>query len=503
MRRRTFIKNAGMCTALLSIDWSFLSNEIAAATPDFEFLGNNFFKPIDTKINLKPICSSRVHKEAYNGPCRYQPLDELTTEAEREALHKKCDVFIDDLMTKTPRDANILNYDVVEYPEGDIIDPSYWKQLEPEIDDIDLFLSTYRVPGLERFKKPVAMIMEGMTNVDIAAYYRNLGLEGYAVYDWNDLDKLVTLLKVKKAMQKTKVIVLTDRLHEVPYGVYSTNQDFDYIEKKLGVETIPVSLKEFKNDFELIQKNEKLRKQMEEMASNFISDAEAVHMNTETIINDFYFYATINGLFKKYDANSFSVRCFELCASKIPWEKKFVPCSCLSLLKDQGIAAGCEGDMNALLAMMMEMYLAKKAVYMGNPLFDKENNAVKMYHDVPSLKMKGLSAPDLNYEIVNFADSGFGATVRYDFNQDIGQKVTLARFDPTGDKLLLATGEIDGCFQMRMVGCKQGVTVTLKDAMDMFYKSQDFGHHLAMVYGNYSEDIKRFGRIMNFEVVEC
>jgi len=503
MKRRQFLRNAGFCTAMLGVNWSGLGSELFAETTNFRYLGDNFIKPIDTKINLKPICSARVHKEAYNGPCRYQPLEELTPEAERNALHSKCDTFIDNLMTKTPSEAVLLNHDVVEYPEGDIIDPEYWRKLEPEVDDIDLFLSTYRVPGLERFKKPVAMVMEGMTNVDIAAYYRNLGLEGYAVYDWEDLNRLVALLKVRKAMSNTKVIVLTDRLDKVPYGVYSTTENFDHLKEKYGVETIPVSLKEFEEEFNKLQQDSKLKKQMMEMTESFIKDADAVYMKTDTIVNDFYFYATINNLFGKYNANSFSVRCFELCASKIPWNKKFVPCTCLSLMKDQGIAAGCEGDMNALLAMMLEMYLAKKAVYMGNPLFDKEKNVVRIYHDVPSLKMKGLSAPDLNYEIVNFADSGFGATVRYDFTQDIGQKVTLARFDPTGDKLLLSTGTIDGCFQMRMVGCKQGVSIELKDAMDMFYKSQDFGHHLAMVYGDYSDDIKRLGNIMNFDVVEC
>jgi len=32
--------------------------------------------------------------------------------------------------------------------------------------------------------------------------------------------------------------------------------------------------------------------------------------------------------------------------------------------------------------------------------------------------------------------------------------------------------------------------------------SMDFGHHLAMVYGDYTEDLRGLGKIVGFEVVE-
>ena len=38
--------------------------------------------------------------------------------------------------------------------------------------------------------------------------------------------------------------------------------------------------------------------------------------------------------------------------------------------------------------------------------------------------------------------------------------------------------------------------------MEYFHKASDFGHHLAMVYGDYTEEIKKLARLMNFEVIE-
>jgi hypothetical protein len=37
--------------------------------------------------------------------------------------------------------------------------------------------------------------------------------------------------------------------------------------------------------------------------------------------------------------------------------------------------------------------------------------------------------------------------------------------------------------------------------VDLYYKEMDFGHHLAVVYGDYVEDIQALGEIMGFEVV--
>jgi len=115
--------------------------------------------------------------------------------------------------------------------------------------------------------------------------------------------------------------------------------------------------------------------------------------------------------------------------------------------------------------------------------------------------MKGFDRPDLPYELVNFTQSGFGATIRYDFALDRGEPVTLGRFDRSGDKMLVKTGIIDGSYNVRKVGCSLGIYIRMEDIMDYYEKSKNFGHHLSMVYGDYTKKIKRLGEIMKFEVV--
>ena len=500
LKRRDFIKYSGGSSALLFSGLLWPTN-MFAAFPDMDFLGRRVRKPIHTKVNIKPLCAARIHKSAYEGPCRSGTLNKLSSEAEKIRSIESCNEFIVTLKNNACDDALIMEPEKIEYAEGDIIDDKTWKIIDEQIDNIDIFLIEDRVPGLEKYNKPVVMVGKGVTNVDIAAYYKMLGIPAFASYDWDEFNKAVKALKVKKAMAATKPFVLTNRLDKLPYSVYSNITDLEYLKKSFGINTEAVSFDDFFGKMDQIAEEKTITSRLSEKAIEIIEDAETVNMNEKTLIYDLQFYYTIMEYMKEKGYNAFSVRCFELCASKIPWEKGFVPCAGISMLKDLGIAASCEGDMNALLALMVLMYLSNKAAFMGNPEIDTEQNLIKIHHDVPGLKMKGLSEPGLPYSIVSFTNTGFGGTIRYDFSLDIGQPVTMCRFDPTAKKLLLKKGTIAGCFNKDKIGCSLGVSIKIDNALDFFHKSSEFGHHLAMVYGDYADEVLMLEQVMDIEVV--
>lgn len=160
-------------------------------------------------------------------------------------------------------------------------------------------------------------------------------------------------------------------------------------------------------------------------------------------------------------------------------------CLTHTLLKDEGYPSVCEGDINVLMAMTLFTYTSKKSVYMGNSyVVNKEKNTVAVRHDVPALKMKGLAGPDLPYEIRNFTFDAWGGTIGYDFTLDIEQQVTLARFEPMATRLLVAKGEIAGGGEFNQIGCSLSAHVKVEDAVELIHKEVDFGHHLAMAYGD-------------------
>jgi len=224
-------------------------------------------------------------------------------------------------------------------------------------------------------------------------------------------------------------------------------------------------------------------------------------MKKDDIIKSLLFYYATMYNMSKYNCNAFTIGCFELCCSLEPQNRRFTPCFTHAMLKDTGFPSVCEGDINALLAMMVEMYLSKKAAYMGNMQIDKEKSTLNIHHSVASLNMKGLDAQPTPYDIHSFTKSGFGTTLRHDFNKDKGEKVTVARFDPSATKILISNGEIIGGGGLKGRGCANNVTIQVRNGYEFWRESQNFGQHLALVYGDYTENIRDLGDLMGFEVI--
>jgi L-fucose isomerase-like protein len=172
-----------------------------------------------------------------------------------------------------------------------------------------------------------------------------------------------------------------------------------------------------------------------------------------------------------------------------------------SLLKNAGFPSACEKDLNALLSMAVMMYVSHKPAYMGNPDFDLGTDILTLHHSDSPTKMNGFDQPDDYYEIKSFTESGFGATLRYDYERKKGQMVTLSRFDPSGKRIILTRGEISGGTGMDGFGCSQKVSIKIPDAREMQRKMQDFGHHLVMVFDDWTGEIRDLGDMMGFEVV--
>ena len=317
------------------------------------------------------------------------------------------------------------------------------------------------------------------------------------------MNRLISLFRVRKALRHSKVLVVSEG-NPIPVGVVSSIMNLEDVKLRFGVDYRCIPSKEVFDEMDRIVQSEAGRIKAEEITNRLISNAQAVHMRREYILQSVNFYLAVKSLMGKYGCNAFVMPCFEVCVKRIPAERKVTFCLTHSLLKDEGYPSACEGDINVLLAMMILMYISKKAAYMGNSyIIDKQNNIMALHHDVPSLKMKGLEAPNLPYEIRNFTYGGWGATIRYNFALDKGEIVTMARFNPKATELLVVKGEIIGCGGFDKVGCSLAAHIKVPDIISLFQKEADFGHHLAMVYGDYTQELKDLGKLIGFKVIEA
>jgi hypothetical protein len=466
----------------------------------------------DTKLGIKFIVGGMVHETAHEGPCRTGKLEHLTYQAESQSCEKRFDQFVKGLKDrKLPREAKVL--DPVDFRvlvrEKNVefqFEEKYFRQIEEDIDNTDLivvlwgFASDIALKVAERFDKPVATIGNDWV-VDVPATLRHKGYESYIALDWDDLANLVHLLWVRKAFSQTKLLIVTDRPGQAPYGLASAIHDFDQLNALYGMQYHRLTTKQLTKEMDSIITSEGKRKEAAKMARDLMAKARAVHMTEEHVINSVYFYLAVKRLMKRHGCNAFTIECREICPLEIAAKYKFTPCMTLSLLKDQGCPAVCQTDINALIPMMALSYLGKRSVYMGNPVFDAKNNILTIFHDVPGLKMKGFDKIASPYELRNFTRGGWGVTIRYDFTVDKGQVVTIARANPGQTKILVTKGEILDGFGMDKISCSLGVRIKHEDTLSLFRHMADYGGHLIMAFGDYINQMQDLSRIAGFELV--
>ena len=470
-------------------------------------------KPIDLRIKVKPVFVFLAHHNAAEGPCRIGSAEQLDPKAERTRSQDVYAATMAKLKSLSPV-AHILDPVFIEHGDDWLVKAEQYRKLDVDVDEVDVFLVTgtslnqfFAVKLGERYGKPVAMVGGELDpfipmGCDAASHLRAEGLEAYVSLDYDEFNELLALLQVRKAMRQTRVLRVTQGQFDNVNGNFL---DLSRFKRHLGLESVDIPIKTFTAEWDRVRQDPKGRRIAEETAAALVRQAQGIHIDTDYVVNDVIFYLAAKNLMERYGCNAFTINCFEICPDgRVAAERKTTPCLTHTLFKDQGLPSACEGDICVLSAIMLLQGLAKRTAYMGNIyLVSRENNLMKILHDVPGLKLKGYDAPDVPYHLRNFTVGGWGTTVRYDFSRDKGQEVTIARVGPSADRMIVTKGTIVGCGGFATQGCSLEAIIQLPDVADYFHKAADFGNHSAMVYGDYTEQLRALGKLMGLEVVEA
>ena len=481
---------------------------------------NEMKRAIDVRVNVKPVFSNVVHTAIWEGPCRVGQPERLDPEYEMRTGREQCKIWYKQLCENISKEyANVLEPAYIEYNENFYISDEKFEVLKPDLNDVDIFLFTYRLPGIERFGKPMSMINRGPTPIDLGAYYADIGQEFYFAYDYEEYNEVLKLLQTRKAIRNTKILVLTTG-EQSPVSVVSSDPDLFGLNQKYGIRGARRSMKDV---FDVMKKIG-LEKEISEKADGLIKGAGKVGVEKKFIESDLRYYEAVKYMMEELGCNAFTTACKELCASRLPMANKCTPCLTHSLLKDGGFPTACEEDINALLAVTVFMYLSRKSVFMGNaslvkahkrPLDDLgvselasgpeegfDEDVLEVRHSVPGIKMEGLDKPDMPYFLGQFTFEGWGTKVQTDMAKGSTQTVTIGRFSRDGGSIIITKGEIVGCAYHKY-GCSPDVYCKVEGGAKRFVHAlaeHRYGHHLALVYGDYTEEIEELGKITGFNV---
>lgn len=451
-------------------------------------------KAMDTKLTVRPIIGCLTHSHFWEGPCRAGRREDMTQEAEAKAADAAFAAAQETLRQVSDK-VELLPAIDARYDEKFVVSEQVWKQIEEDIDKVDFFLCmNWRIPRLERYRKPVVILQNGNEGIDFAAYCNDIGLEAHVAMNIQDFNETAQYLWVKKAIRNTRALVLTAG-GQPTFGIQSLIRDPEILRQKYGFEVIKLPFRDI-----IPYMDEITDEEAKPIADKIINGSRETKVNTEWFLNDIKYYLAAKKMMEVYDCNAFSTACHELCTSEIPQARKFTPCMCHSLLKDEGIPSGCEEDLNALTAMCIMQYLADRPAFMGNPNYETDE-LLRLHHAVPALYMNGYGTEPLDYKLWAFTGQGFGGKLQVDFAQNRTNTVTLGRFNPAGNTICLKTGEVIRS-EYDAVYCSPYYYIKMNDVRTYMHNLAAFGHHQILIFGDYQKQIKELSKFMGFQVLE-
>ena len=183
-----------------------------------------------------------------------------------------------------------------------------------------------------------------------------------------------------------------------------------------------------------------------------------------------YIYGALKRLCVKYKLDGLTIKCFDLLD-----DYKSTACLALSLLNDEGITAGCEGDIPSLITMHFVNALTDRPSFMANPSkISHENNTILLAHCTCPINMFS------SYKINTHFESGIGLATEGEFNHT---DVSLIKISPDLKNVTAIRGEIKSDSHLKEYCRTQALVSVEPQELDMLFL-HPFGNHIIMTYGD-------------------
>ena len=245
--------------------------------------------------------------------------------------------------------------------------------------------------------------------------------------------------------------------------------DVDYLKVK---DTLGISLIDIKMD-ELVKEID----QDHHFAHPKLKNIREKGFNKKSIEGALKIYSGFKAIVNKYKFDGITVRCFDLLEIY-----KNTGCLGLSLLNDEGIMAGCEGDVPALISMTILHLLTDEPVFMANPSsIDIDKNEIILAHCTLPLNM-----PDEFYLKTHF-ESGIGVGIKGDIREG---EATIFKLSGDGKEYFVSGGEIVENLSKENL-CRTQIRLRMNEDVKYFLQNSIGNHHL-ICRGDNSKLVREF-----------
>jgi L-fucose isomerase-like protein len=329
--------------------------------------------------------------------------------------------------------------------------------------------------------KTVTMIADGRNNslaaaLEILTYLGNNGMEGRIVHGTND-EIISTLVEMQGIASLRGRIGLFGQPSD---WLIASGVDRDFLLQHYGIETVDIDLQRLIDGIKTVPQTE-----AEKVAQGMVKCAKAIKEPSDSdMLEAAKAYLAIKKICQEERLDAMTIRCFDIvkaCGT--------TSCLALALLNDEGIVAGCEGDMQTLLSMLLAKRLCGEVAFMANPSQLTEQSSMLAHCTIP----------------LTMCDE---TVVRSHFESGIG--VAIQGLLPLTDYTLFKWGgpQLDRYFVAEAQAIETPYSnhfcrtqITLNVNLKPYLLQHSIGNHHVIIRGRHAEGIRRFMDINS--VFEC
>ena len=257
--------------------------------------------------------------------------------------------------------------------------------------------------------------------IDTWAHLNNRGIKVELIYDKASFREKTRLLSGLAQIHASRLLVVG----YTQQWVVSATVNQRKIEDKFGIQVTHIGLEELLAEFLSTERTEAVQA----FATEYRRQALACLEPTIEQIEDAYrLYLALVSLLNRTGCNALAISCFSLVKSL-----GVTACLALSLLNDDcRFVAACEGDLDAAVSMIIGKSLTNLPVFMGNPVFNR-NNTLDLVHCTSPRRLLGTDVQP--YTVRSHHETGKSVAQRVEIAS--GTKATLFRIGNELDEATL------------------------------------------------------------------
>ena len=348
-----------------------------------------------------------------------------------------------------------------------------------------IFIATGGVERLviqhfESLPRPAVILADGMQNslaaaLEVSSWLRNRGMKSEILHgELTSIIKRVHILYNNFQAQRSLFGVRIGVIGTPSSWLVASNVDYLLAKRRWGVEYIDIPLERVYKVYDRIIDNE-----VGASCAAVASQALACREGTpEDMLKAMRLYRAIKRVCKEEKLSAVTLSCFKMIE-----RTGTTGCLALAMLNDEGILAGCEGDLQSIFTLLAAKALTGKVGFMANPsMINTRTNELILAHCTIGLKQTEKYIIRNHFE----TESGIGIQGLL----PTGDVTIVKCGGECLDEYYLSTGTLTENTNFINM-CRTQVRIKMNTPAEYFLKNPLGNHHI-LIQGNYEVLLNEF-----------